>query len=216
VTQSIIRSTDLRVKTRCGCLRLFPFPPNHTFSIQVQPAVHQARPIGFNWPKHAEADLKLFAVNRSSRAGRQSKFRAGHQRPLLAGTSHSEPPGDGPLCVTLLTLAGRVRINEGETGEGDASSARNKNCPRRTVPFMGVGGTSRSELASCLDRNHQRNSSDYPDKKSPSPKDEGFWVRLMRGLFGSSGSFNRNFEYPARANRTQRVESVDPGSGTFR
>jgi hypothetical protein len=49
---------------------------------------------------------------------------------------------------------------------------------------MGVGGTSRSELASGLDRNHQRNSSDYPDKKSPSPKDEGFWVRLMRGFFG--------------------------------
>jgi hypothetical protein len=55
-----------------------------------------------------------------------------------AGSSHKEPPSDGPLCVTLLTLVGRARINEGETGEGDASSARNKNCPRRTMPFMDV------------------------------------------------------------------------------
>ena len=30
-----------------------------------------------SWPRRAKAELKLPAVNRSSRAGRQSKFRAG-------------------------------------------------------------------------------------------------------------------------------------------
>ena len=57
----------------------------------------------------------------------------------MAGTSHREPPRDGPLCDTLLTLVGRARLNEGDTGEGDASSARNTSCPRRTAPFMECG-----------------------------------------------------------------------------
>ena len=77
------------------------------------------------------------AVNRPSKAGRQSKFRAGHQRLLLAGRSHRESPGDGPLCVTLLTLVSLARINEGETGEGDASLARNTSRARHTAAFMG-------------------------------------------------------------------------------
>ena len=32
--------------------------------------------------------------------------------PLLAGRSHREPPGDGPLCATLLTLVGGTNRSE--------------------------------------------------------------------------------------------------------
>ena len=55
----------------------------------------------------------------------------------MAGRSHRESPGDGPLCVTLLTLVSLARINEGETGEGDASLARNTSRARHTAAFMG-------------------------------------------------------------------------------
>jgi len=41
------------------------------------------------WPGRAKAEIKLVAVNQSSRAGQQGKFRADHQGPLVAGTSQS-------------------------------------------------------------------------------------------------------------------------------
>jgi hypothetical protein len=57
----------------------------------------------------------------------------------VAVRRHREPTRDGPLTDTLLTLVDRTRLNEGDTGEGYASSARSTNCPRHTVPFKGCG-----------------------------------------------------------------------------
>ena len=39
---------------------------------------------------------------------------------LMAGKRHREPPRDVPLKETLLTLVRRARLNEDDTGEGDA------------------------------------------------------------------------------------------------
>ena len=77
----------------------------------------------------------------------------------MAGTSHREPPRDGPLRDALLTLVGRDRLNDGDTGEGDASSERKTSCPRRTAPSMecgwskpiGTGGGFESEILADLE-----------------------------------------------------------------
>ena len=44
---------------------------------------------GRRWPGRAKAELKSAAVNRSSKAGQQGKFRADHQWPVLADPASS-------------------------------------------------------------------------------------------------------------------------------
>jgi hypothetical protein len=56
------------------------------------------------WPGRAIAELKLAAVNQSSKAGEHEKFRVDDQGPVMAGTSQRKSLRKRQLCEALLTL----------------------------------------------------------------------------------------------------------------
>ena len=61
--------------------------------------ISELRSSGCLWPSRAKAEFKLAAVNQSSEAGQQGRFRADHQRPVMAVRRQRRSNGGGPVTA---------------------------------------------------------------------------------------------------------------------
>ena len=121
---------DWRLAIKMGPAHFLPHratvnPP--TYAASLLPLVG----VGL-WPGRAKAEIKLVAVNQSSRASQQGKFRADHQGPLVAGTSQRGVQVGPRRPVIQGGPAGQIPSGSPGAGfgrQGMTVSRRSRHCP---------------------------------------------------------------------------------------